>query len=128
MDQSAAPASMFFRSAEIAPTPFPQFVGLTARLIAGESLMSLFGRLEPGTVLPLHRHRHEQITYILEGMAYLQIAGEERELGPGDGALVPGNVTHGIVRVGPEGCAIIEVYTPVREEYLAAMRQAPAVG
>src|SRR5215218_4038218 len=128
MDQQASSGAMFFRSAEIDPTPFPQFVGLTARLIAGENLMSLFGRLEPGTVLPLHSHRHEQVTYVLEGTAYLQIEGEERELGPGDGALVPGHVTHGIVRVGPEGCAIIEVYTPVREEYLAAMRQAPAVG
>jgi len=128
MDQQLSTGAVFFRSAAIAPTPFSQFVGLTARLIAGEHLMSLFGRLEPGTVLPLHSHRHEQITYVLEGLAYLRIASEERELGPGDGALVPGNVTHGIVRVGPEGCAIIEVYTPVREEYLAAMRQAPAVG
>ena len=56
MDQQVPPASMFFRSTEIAPTPFPQFVGLTARLIAGDNLMSLFDRLEPGTVLPLHRH------------------------------------------------------------------------
>jgi len=128
MDQQAPSASMFFRSAEIAPTPFPQFVGLTARLIAGENLMSLFGRLEPGTVLPLHSHRHEQITYVLAGVAYLQIDDEERELGPGDGALIPGDVTHGIVRVGPAGCAIIEVYTPVREEYLAAMRRAPEMG
>ena len=124
MDQQGSPAPLFFRSAEIAPTPFPQFVGLTARLIAGDNLMALFGRLAPGTVLPLHSHRHEQITYVLEGAAYLQIAGEERELGPGDGALVPGDLTHGIVRVGPEGCSIIEVYTPVREEYAAAMRQA----
>ena len=61
-------------------------------------------------------------------MAYLRINEEERELGPGDGALIPGDVTHGIVRVGPDGCAIIEVYTPVREEYLAAMRRAPEVG
>ena len=38
--------------------------------------MSLFGRLEPGTVLPLHNHRHEQMTYILEGVAYLQIHAE----------------------------------------------------
>lgn len=128
MDQQASTDALFFRSAEIVPTPFPQFVGLTARLISGENLMSLFGRLEPGTVLPLHSHRHEQITYVLEGMAYLQIDAEARELGPGDGALIPGNVTHGIVRVGPAGCAILEVYTPVREEYLAAMRQSKEVG
>lgn len=115
--------SMFFRSADITPTPFPQFPGLTARLISGDNLMAMFGHLEAGTSLPLHSHRHEQITYVVEGLAYLQINDEERQLGPGDGALIPGNVTHGIVRVGPHGCSIFEVYTPVREEYLAAMRQ-----
>ena len=128
MEQQTPSAPMFFRSAEIDSTPFPQFVDLTARLISGDNLMSLFGRLEPGTVLPLHRHHHEQLTYVLEGTAYLQIDAEERELGPGDGALIPGDVAHGIVRVGPAGCAIIEVYTPVREEYLAAMRQPTEVG
>jgi quercetin dioxygenase-like cupin family protein len=128
MGQSPTSDAQFFQSSAVVPTPFPQFPGLTARLVAGENLMALFGRLEAGTTLPLHRHRHEQITYVLEGTAYLQIEGEERELGSGDGALIPGDVTHGIVRVGSEGCAIIEVYTPVREEYLAAMRQAPEVG
>jgi quercetin dioxygenase-like cupin family protein len=128
MDAQVVPPLTFFSSAALVPTPFPQFAGLTARLLAGEHLMALFGHLEPGTTLPLHSHPHEQITYVLEGAASLQIGDDERELGPGDGALVPGGVTHGIVRVGPDGCAIIEVYTPVREEYLAAMRQAGTAG
>ena len=125
MDQSATTSgAQFFQASAVVPTPFPQFPGLTARLIAGEKLMALFGRLDAGTTLPLHSHRQEQLTYVLEGMAVLRIGDEERELGTGDGALIPGDVSHGIVRVGPAGCAIIEVYTPVREEYLAAMRQA----
>ena len=124
MDRQAATAAMFFQTNSLPPVPFPQFPGLTARLVAGDRLMTLLGRLEPGTVLPLHRHPHEQLTYVLEGSAHLQIGDEGRDLGPGDGAMIPGDVLHGIVRVGPTGCAILEVYTPLREEYLAAMRQA----
>ena len=124
MDRQAATAAMFFQTNSLPPVPFPQFPGLTARLVAGDRLMTLLGRLEPGTVLPLHRHPHEQLTYVLEGTAHLQIGDEGRDLGAGDGAMIPGDVLHGIVRVGPTGCAILEVYTPLREEYLAAMRQA----
>ena len=124
MDRQAATAAMFFQTNSLPPVPFPQFPGLTARLVAGDRLMTLLGRLEPGTVLPLHRHPHEQLTYVLEGTAHLQIGDEGRDLGPGDGAMIPDEVLHGIVRVGPTGCTILEVYTPLREEYLAAMRQA----
>ena len=124
MDRQAPPAAQFFQTASLPPVPFPQFPGLTARLVAGDRLMTLLGRLEPGTVLPLHRHPHEQLTYVLEGTAHLQIGDEGRDLAAGDGAMIPGDVLHGIVRVGPTGCSILEVYTPLRGEYLAAMRQA----
>ena len=65
MDRQAPTAAMFFQTSSLPRTPFPQFPGLTARLVAGDRLMTLVGRLEPGTVLPLHRHPHEQLTYVL---------------------------------------------------------------
>jgi quercetin dioxygenase-like cupin family protein len=122
MAQHTPTTPQFFQASALPLLPLP-YPGLTARVAAGDHLMVTFGRLEPGVALPLHSHPHEQITYVLTGMAQLQIGDEKRDLGPGDGGLIPGNVTHGIVGVGPIGCTFLEVYTPLREEYLALLRQ-----
>lgn len=95
----------------------PLLPGATMRFVAGERLMALHGTLEPHASLPLHSHPHEQITYVLTGSVAFQVGDETREMRPGDGLVILGGVTHGAVRVGAEGATILEVFTPIREEY-----------
>ncbi len=92
------------------------------RLVAGDRLMALFGAFVPGAATPIHDHPHEQLTYVLEGTVRLQVEEETHDLGPGEGAVIPGGVSHGVVHVGPQGARIIEVFTPVREDYRLLMR------
>ncbi len=114
----------FFRVAALpAVRPIPG-VDAQARFVAGERLMALFARVEPNESLPLHRHPHEQITYVTHGAIHFRVGEDGFDLGAGDGLAIPGGVTHGGVRVGPEGCSFIEVFTPLRDDYLALMRQA----
>ena len=91
--------------------------GATMRFVAGERLMALHGTLEPHASLPLHSHPHEQITYVLAGSVAFQVGEEKRDLHPGDGLVILGGVTHGAVQVGPEGATILEIFTPIREDY-----------
>lgn len=45
------------------------------------------------------RHHHkatEEIYFILEGAAFMEIDGEEREVGPGDAILIPPGARHQI--------------------------------
>jgi len=122
MATETASAPTFFQSAAIGEThPLPD---LTARFVAGERLMVMFGHVEPNASLPLHNHPHEQISYVLKGTVHFQVGEQGYDLNPGDGLVIPGGVTHGAIRVGESGCDIIEIFTPLREEYLALMHKA----
>lgn len=125
MATDSAHAPQFFRVEALpALQPLAAVPTLSARLVAGERLMAMFGTVEPNASLPLHSHPHEQITYVLTGAIHFQVGDEGHDLVPGDGLVIPGGVTHGGIRVGPEGCSFVEIFTPLRDEYLAVMRKA----
>lgn len=85
-------------------------------LAVGEkTLMSKFV-LESGSELPLHKHPHEQIGFLVSGRLLLTIGRESCELGPGDSWAVPGDVEHGAKVL--ERSEAIEVFYPVRQDYL----------
>ena len=73
--------------------------------------------LEEGVIAPIHSHPHEQWTYILEGQMEFTLDGEKQLLLPGMGAYIPSNVLHGAFAV--TACKVIDVFTPVREDYKA---------
>lgn len=78
---------------------------------------STFGEvhLAEGTVVPLHQHAHEQVTYVIEGRFEFTVGNETRILGPGEAALIPPEVPHGGKTLTP--VRVIDVFTPVREDY-----------
>jgi quercetin dioxygenase-like cupin family protein len=83
------------------------------------SALSTFGcvSLEAGVIAPIHSHPHEQWTYVLEGQMEFTLDGETQLLLPGMGAFIPSNALHGAVAV--TACKVIDVFTPVREDYKA---------
>jgi quercetin dioxygenase-like cupin family protein len=97
--------------------------GISARFVTGSRIMFSFVRLAPGAVMPDHNHPHEQLGYVVEGSMVLNLAGDERNLQPGDAYAIPGGVTHRAVG-GPNGCLVLDAFNPPREEYLERARQA----
>ena len=81
----------------------------------GERLMVVQVTLEEGVVVPVHRHPHEQITYIIEGQLAMEVGGQTYVLGPGDSFLFPGEVEHGATAV--ERTLVIDTFSPPREDY-----------
>lgn len=43
------------------------------RSVSGDKTMMTFFEFEPNAVIPLHKHPHEQITYVIEGEMSLQL-------------------------------------------------------
>lgn len=81
-----------------------------------KTLMTEF-RLSAGTTLPGHCHPHEQNGYLVSGRLYLQLGDEVFMMEAGDSWCIPGGVEHG-AKVELD-CVAIEVFSPVREEYLS---------
>lgn len=102
-------------------SPLP---GVTFRVVPGERVMAAWGRLEPGTSFPVHHHPHEQLGVVLEGAVEIAVGDETRRLGTGDTYAIPPDVPHGGI-AGPDGCLVLEIFSPPREDYLT---QAAAAG
>lgn len=74
-------------------------------------------RVEAGANLPSHSHFQEQVSYVLEGKFQLTVNGEPFLLEPGQVFVIPSNVPHSGLAI--TDCFILDVFTPVREDYRA---------
>ena len=85
-------------------------------LVYGKRTLMTEFRLEKGAVLPVHRHPHEQTGYMVSGRMRLTINGIPYECEPGDSWCIPADTEHGAQIM--EDAVAIEVFSPVREEYI----------
>jgi quercetin dioxygenase-like cupin family protein len=95
---------------------FELAAGVDGRPLFGEGAMINLIVFEPGAVVPLHSHPHEQLGIVLRGTQILEIGGVDHPLGPMEGYVLPGGVEHA-ARCGPEGATVVDVFQPVREDY-----------
>jgi quercetin dioxygenase-like cupin family protein len=105
--------------------PFATLATLPAKEIFGGSVRGHYAHLEQmtvgevvlkaGTVVPMHRHPHEQATYVLAGRFEFTVGDETATLEPGMVALIPDGVRHGGTTLTE--CRVLDVFSPVREDY-----------
>ena len=85
-------------------------------LVHGDQTLLTEVRLEKGAVIPPHTHPHEQTGYLVSGHMDFLVKDEHYIAKPGDSWNIPGNVEHGATAL--EESVVIEVFSPVREDYL----------
>ena len=95
-----------------------------ARFVPGERGMLSFVRFEPGGIVADHEHPHEQFGTMLEGRMYLTIGGETRLIETGDAYVIPPHTHHGAWTPEGESCLALDVFVPLREDYLARLADA----
>ena len=105
--------------------PFVKLATLPAKEIFGGTIRGHYAHLDKmtigevllqaGTVVPLHDHPHEQVTYVLEGRFEFTVGDRTTVLEPGVAALIPGGVRHGGRTL--TACRVLDVFSPVREDY-----------
>ena len=96
-------------------TPKELMKGITGHYAHGKDMSFGLVEIEAGTVMPIHQHVHEQITYLLEGQLDMEIDGVAYSLTPGSYHVIPSSVLHGAHAV--TACKLIDIFCPVREEY-----------
>lgn len=90
--------------------------GVAGRVVHGERLTLGLVELEPLSVVPEHQHENEQLGMLISGSCEFRVGDESRELGPGDTWSIPANTPHE-VHTGPDGAVMIDVFSPVREDW-----------
>ncbi len=95
-------------------TPLPGIDQKT--LVHGDKTLMTEFRLKKDSLLPRHSHPHEQTGYLVSGHLRLYIGGEPHDVCPGDSWCIPGGMEHNADAL--EDSVAIEVFSPVREDYL----------
>ena len=103
---------------EIAPIQF--MPGLVFRPVLGDRVLVNFVTYEPNTVVPLHAHTEEQLTFVIEGEFEFELDGNVRTLRPGTVAHIPAGVPHA-ARTRDSPCTQIDVFAPPRSVLVEAM-------
>ena len=90
--------------------------GVHGRVVHGEQITLGVIELDPGSVVPEHRHENDQLGICLSGSLLFRVGKESRELAAGATWSIPANVPHE-VRVGAEGAVVIDVFVPPRDDW-----------
>ncbi len=85
-------------------------------LSRGGKMMAVEVCFDKGSVGAMHTHKHEQISYVLEGSFELNIGGEKSVIKKGDSYYVEPDVEHGVLAL--ESGKLLDIFTPQREDFL----------
>ena len=89
---------------------------LRRTLVHGDKTVLCEFSFNRGAVVPPHSHIYEQTGYLISGKLIFTINGDELAVNPGDGWCIRANVEHSAFV--PENTVLVEVFSPVREDYL----------
>ena len=88
----------------------------------GENVISVMNWIEPGNEVRPHSHTFEQLVLILQGHARYHVGDEVFDCTPGSMLRVPAGQVHYIEVVGEETVLNMDLFSPVREDYLHLVR------
>ncbi|MDZ7260590.1 MAG: cupin domain-containing protein [candidate division KSB1 bacterium] len=105
-----------------------QMPGLETTVITGlhgEKMMMVLNATLPGHTVPMHSHPHEQMGMVYAGKALVRIGNEERVLQKGDFYCIPANVPHSDTCIGEEPFVMLDIFYPIREDFIEKLKQVP---
>ena len=102
---------------ELPKKPF-QNGAATRQVFSGDNVMMVFNTIQPDFPPFPHSHPHEQLLYIMEGRCEVTLGDEVIAMGPGDVVHVHCGVHHDLKIVGDEPVLNLDIFTPIREDYL----------
>ncbi len=116
MDTHVAPKTLAFRWEDLPMEDVREHVRRTG--FRGEDVLLTMNWLSPGMTLGMHKHPFEQVACILQGRMRWTVGDDTFEVGPGSVLRVPPDVMHGGVPIGDEVVLNLDIFHPIRKDYL----------
>ncbi|MGH9604757.1 MAG: cupin domain-containing protein [Terracidiphilus sp.] len=85
--------------------------------VVGANIMLARLTLKKGSHVPMHEHRHEQISHVVEGALVFRIESKEVTVSAGEILCIPPHVPHEVVAL--EDSVALDIFNPPREDWIA---------
>ncbi|MBE6831814.1 cupin domain-containing protein [Caproiciproducens sp. R1] len=85
--------------------------------VHGEKCSAVLNRIVFGFPDYYHKHMNEQISYIVSGSCDFTVGEETFHTHQGDLVVIPSDTIHNATVTDPEGCTMLDIFSPVREEF-----------
>ena len=85
-------------------------------MVNGQEITFSEFHFAPGTQIPEHHHKNEQMIYILQGSLRVILSNEEQVMHQGDLCLIPPEVGHSFEALEETLC--LQIFSPVREDWI----------
>jgi quercetin dioxygenase-like cupin family protein len=108
--------------------PLALMHGVRARPVHGEHMTLAVVEIDPGAGMPEHHHVNEQVGVVIRGEFTFTVGGEARLRRTGDMWVIPSGVPHRVDAAGPEGCTVVETFSPPRADWADVTRERPSRG
>jgi quercetin dioxygenase-like cupin family protein len=89
---------------------------LSRRLIVGKRAMLAQISLKRGCIVATHKHKSEQMTFVLNGLLELTLPNGTVRVGSGQVLVIPPNMEHSAVAL--EDTLDLDIFSPIREDWL----------
>ena len=93
--------------------------GVDLRLINGDNCMLTYVIMQPGAVVPDHKHPHEQVGTCIKGEGVMVCGGKQFKTIPGACWLILGGESHSWRNTSEGETILLEAFSPPREDYIA---------
>lgn len=88
------------------------------KIFTGENVMLVRNEIHPRAVVPMHQHPHEQMLIVESGTCEVFTEGETRVVSAGGLVWFRADQPHKVVNLSDEMLVAIDVFSPIREDFL----------
>lgn len=88
------------------------------KIYHGDNVMLVRNVIHPKETVAMHDHPHEQLLFILSGACDVTTSEGTQHLEAGGLAWFPSNMPHQLVNTEDEPLIGLDVFTPIREDFL----------
>src|SRR5437588_5296005 len=89
---------------------------LQRQFVVGQEIMLARVLLKKGCIVPLHSHKNEQLTYIVEGALKFYIDGKEIVVNAGEVLCIPSNMPHKAEALADT--VDLDIFNPPRADWI----------